>query len=47
MNKKRDREKVKALEVSGWKVLVIWEHEIRKDPAICAEIVKSVLSSSD
>ena len=40
-NKERDAKKIKALMDAGWKTLVIWEHEIKKDVRQCASIVKS------
>jgi DNA mismatch endonuclease (patch repair protein) len=30
-NRKRDRKVLRALRAKGWKVLRIWEHELRKD----------------
>ena len=38
-NKERDRRKVLTLEELGWKVHVIWEHEVREDPGRCAQEV--------
>ena len=40
-NKKRDAEKVRALEAKGWNVLVIWECEINEDALECAKTVKA------
>ena len=42
-NVERDKERVRTLEESGWKVFVFWEHEIRADAALCAKKVKSYL----
>ena len=42
-NRKRDLEKVRALEDEGWKVLVFWEHEVERDALACAKKVKAVL----
>jgi len=42
-NVERDKERIRTLEESGWKVFVFWEHEIRVDAAHCAEKVKSYL----
>ena len=42
-NKERDIEKISNLEGAGWKVLVFWECEIKKDASSCAEIVKNVI----
>lgn len=44
-NKERDRRKKAELEENGWTVLVIWEHEIKKDVNICAARIRSLLSS--
>lgn len=43
-NVKRDTLKVRALKEKGWGVLVIWEHEIKRDPLKCAEKVKKRLA---
>lgn len=43
-NKERDAAKTHAIESEGWKVLVFWEHEIRKDVFECAEKVKALLA---
>ena len=46
-NKERDAIKIKALEAKGWKVLVFWECEIKKDAIGCAKKVKSSLKMND
>lgn len=46
-NKERDAAKIRALEAEGWKVLVLWEHEIRKDALGCAWKVKALLAERD
>jgi DNA mismatch endonuclease (patch repair protein) len=38
-NKERDRIITKALKKSGWKVLRIWEHRIKKDPLGCLSLI--------
>jgi DNA mismatch endonuclease (patch repair protein) len=42
-NRKRDLEKVRALENEGWTVLVFWEHEVERDVLACAKKVKGCL----
>lgn len=40
-NLKRDKEVNKLLTKNGWKVLRIWEHELKKNPEkICQKIIK-------
>ena len=34
-NRRRDRRTANALRRTGWKTVVIWEHEIRKNPERC------------
>lgn len=36
-NKKRDAQQIQALETSGWKVLVIWECEIKNFEAVSSK----------
>lgn len=43
-NKERDRKKIKALESDGWKVIVVWECEIKEDVLGCAERVKELIT---
>jgi DNA mismatch endonuclease (patch repair protein) len=40
-NKERDRIITKALRKSGWKVLRIWEHRIRKNPDDCLRLIET------
>lgn len=42
-NVTRDRNKIAALRTLGWKVLIVWECELRKE-ALLAEKLKRVLS---
>jgi DNA mismatch endonuclease (patch repair protein) len=44
-NVQRDARKVAELEAAGWKVFVCWEHEIREDPSICAERIRTYIES--
>ena len=46
VNRKRDFGKIKALEKIGWRVVVMWEHELKNDPKKCAERIKMVMLSS-
>ena len=39
-NKKRDHKNNIQLKKAGWKVLRIWEHEVKKSPVKVAEIIK-------
>ncbi len=39
-NIERDRLNREELEAMGWRVLVVWEHELREDPGRCARRVK-------
>jgi len=42
-NRERDKRKQEALEAEGWRVLVLWECEIRENPHACAERIRLVL----
>lgn len=42
-NVERDRIDRLELEAMGWKVLEIWEHEIKENPTGCAKQVKTAL----
>ena len=46
-NKKRDSEKILKLKEDGWKILVFWECEIKKDVYTCAKKVKKEISRID
>lgn len=45
-NKKRDLEVNKALRNAGWKVVRIWEHEIKKGPAREMNKIKKILKTN-
>ncbi|KKQ91294.1 MAG: mismatch (G:T) repair endonuclease protein [Candidatus Woesebacteria bacterium GW2011_GWB1_39_10] len=45
-NQERDKRKLRELKRAGWKTLVIWEHEIKKDPARATQRVLKLLRSS-
>src|SRR5437867_1872269 len=42
-NVERDRLNKKELEAMGWRVLVVWEHELRENPGRCARRVQAAL----
>lgn len=42
-NRRRDRRKVEELEEQGWRVVVIWEHEIEDDVAACSKRVERIV----
>lgn len=42
-NKERDKRKIKLLKNDGWRVLVVWEHEIKKDPVRAIKRFKKIL----
>ena len=44
LNRERDSRKIAALRASGWKVLVVWECELKEDPDLCASRVRRALT---
>ena len=42
-NRQRDREKRRTLELAGWRVVEVWEHEVRDDPRRATRIVKRLV----
>jgi len=46
LNQERDAEKVRILREEGWKVLEIWECEIKESPRSCADRVRLLLSDN-
>lgn len=46
LNKIQDSKKEEALRALGWKVVTLWECEIRSSVDACAETVKRALTSS-
>lgn len=44
-NRKRDRKVLLALRKRGWRVLVVWEHRIKKDPIGTTKRIVSFLKS--
>jgi DNA mismatch endonuclease (patch repair protein) len=45
LNKARDIRVHRALRNLGWRVIRLWEHEIRLSPDMCAEVVRAALKS--
>lgn len=45
-NKKRDLLVNHSLRKSGWRVLRIWEHDLRKRPALCLRTISTALRPS-
>jgi DNA mismatch endonuclease (patch repair protein) len=43
MNVARDKRKVVELEAAGWRVLTVWEHDIRRDVAVVVQRIKRAL----
>lgn len=44
LNQERDRRKVEALEDAGWRVVVVWECELRRDADAVMQRVEALLS---
>jgi DNA mismatch endonuclease, patch repair protein len=44
-NVERDRRQLVTAEQSGWRVLRVWEHDIREDPAEAAERLLGLIAS--
>ena len=42
-NKERDAKKIHDLEEDGWKIIVLWECEIKKDALGCAKKIKELI----
>lgn len=45
-NRTRDAEVTSGLETQGWTVVRLWEHEVRRDPAHCADRVRQALEAA-
>lgn len=45
LNKERDRLKVRKLKKLGWKVFIIWECQIKKNPIKYVEKIKSTIGN--
>lgn len=46
-NVARDRRADASLANSGWKVVRLWEHDVRKRPLVCAEMLLDALGRKD
>lgn len=44
-NMQRDREVTEALEKKGWRVLRFWDHQVKKNPDLCAAKVLMALGT--
>lgn len=44
-NRRRDRVRMRELRKMGWDVVVIWEHQMKTSPLLCAEYVNWRLCS--
>jgi DNA mismatch endonuclease (patch repair protein) len=45
-NRQRDQKNFRKLRRAGWRVLRIWQHEIRKNPEACVERIVSAVEQS-
>jgi DNA mismatch endonuclease, patch repair protein len=43
MNQERDQRRTRELEAMGWTVLRLWEHEVMKQPEVCAMRIEALL----
>ena len=43
LNELRDQRKVAELEVGAWRVMTVWEHEIRQDVTVAVKRIKRAL----
>src|SRR6185436_9550728 len=44
----RDRRQLQALAVAGWRVLRVWEHELREEPErVVRQVLRALRSSRD
>ncbi|WP_198003717.1 very short patch repair endonuclease [Methanococcoides burtonii] len=46
-NKERDDENIRLLKAEGWKIIVLWECEIKRDVMECAERVRNLVCKID
>lgn len=42
-NKKRDRKNIRALKRIGWQVIRLWEHDMKRKPQECLELIGQAL----
>ncbi len=45
-NKARDIKKIKELKSANWRIIVIWEHEIKKDPYRVTKMIYNFIQKS-
>ena len=45
LNRERDRRKARELRADGWRVLTIWECEIRRNPQRCAQRIRTAIGA--
>lgn len=45
-NRQRDQRNFRKLRRMGWRVIRIWQHEIKYDPESCVDRITSVLAAS-
>ena len=45
-NRQRDRAKRRTLERASWRVIEVWEHELREDPARIARAVRHAVTTA-
>jgi len=45
-NRKRDRKVTRALVARGWKVIRIWEHDLKKRPGHCVQQIATAIARS-
>jgi len=46
-NRERDAEHTQRLEADGWRVLRLWEHEIKASPTDCARRIAAMLGKME
>jgi len=43
-NRKRDRRNFRRLRAHGWRVIRIWQHQIKRNPEACIRVIMAALS---
>lgn len=46
-NRARDQRNFRRLRADGWRVVRIWQHQLRRDPGLCLHRIVEALRSSD
>jgi DNA mismatch endonuclease (patch repair protein) len=44
LNKRRDRRNARKLRRSGWRVITIWQHQLKRDPSACVRRVLETIN---